>query len=163
VGGKKSTWEHRPEVEKETVSSIGISLDGTCMLMCRDGWRQAMVGSISYHDENGERLYTGYVANPPEHGKETFYKNFRKDIEELVETEVLDFFHASEYPSKASQSAFKRKSDGKEWYTESCHRLKHEEGGAEKLLIRGMGGISKGVSQKPNPVVIARRNDEAIQ
>jgi hypothetical protein len=154
------TWDYCPEVEKEEVSSIGISLDGTCMLMRQDGWRQAMVGSISYYDENGERLYTSYMANSPEYGKETFYKSFQKEIEEVkkrfqgkrfvgvadgaadnwkfletaVDTQVLDFFHASEYLSKASQAAFKRKPDRNKWFTEACHRLKHEEGGAEKLL-----------------------------
>jgi hypothetical protein len=47
LADKKSTWEYSPAVEKEEVSVIGISLDGTCMLMREDGWRQAMVGSIS--------------------------------------------------------------------------------------------------------------------
>jgi hypothetical protein len=46
---KSSTWSYSPEVEEEEVSSIGISLDGTCMLMCQDGWRQAMVGCINYY------------------------------------------------------------------------------------------------------------------
>ena len=43
----KRAWEYGSDVEKEEVSSTGISLDGTCMLMREDGWRQAMAGSIS--------------------------------------------------------------------------------------------------------------------
>jgi hypothetical protein len=88
------------------------------MFMRQDGWRQAVAGSMSYYDESGERLYTGYTANSPEYGKETFYKSFRWEIEEVrkrfqgkrfagvadgaadnrkfleatVDTRVLDFF-----------------------------------------------------------------------
>ncbi len=28
------------------IESVGIGLDRTCMLMCEDGWREAMVGTI---------------------------------------------------------------------------------------------------------------------
>ena len=170
----KRAWEYSPDVEKEEVSSIGISLDGTCMLMRDDGWRQAMVGSISYYDENGERLHTSYIANSPEYGKETFYKNFQKEIvrvqkkfqgktfvgvadgatdnwtflEPYVECQVLDFFHAGEYLSKASKAAFKRKSDGKEWLTAACHRLKHEEEGAKKVLKEMQGFLKKKITEE---------------
>jgi hypothetical protein len=37
-----------------------------------DGWRQAMVGSISFYDAKGERLHTSCTAQSPEYGKETF-------------------------------------------------------------------------------------------
>jgi hypothetical protein len=51
-------WEYTTGVEPSEVSSVSLSLDGTCMLLRKDGWRQAMVGSISLYDEEGERLYT---------------------------------------------------------------------------------------------------------
>jgi hypothetical protein len=168
LASKKSMWEYRTEVEEEAVNSIGISLDGTCMLMREDGWRQAMVGSISYYDENGERLHTQYIANAPEYGKGTFYKNFEKEISRVkkrfqgklfvgvadgaadnwiflkphVDCQVLDYFHASEYLSKASKAAFKRKADRSEWFKDSCHRLKHEDDGA-KVLLKEMQGFLK--------------------
>ena len=164
----KRAREYGSDVEKEEVSSTGISLDGTYMLMREDGWRQAMAGSISYYDENGERLHTSYISNSPEYGKETFYKSFQKEIaqvqkkfkgktfvgvadgasdnwtflEPYVECQVLDFFHAGEYLSRASKAVFKRKTDGKEWLTAACHRLKHEEEGAKKSIKRD-AGISK--------------------
>ncbi|MDR1115239.1 MAG: hypothetical protein LBL33_03665 [Tannerella sp.] len=77
------TRDYCPEAEMEEVSSTGISLDSTCMFMRQDGWRQAVAGSMNYYDESGERLYTVYVANSPEYGKETFYKSFQKEIEEV--------------------------------------------------------------------------------
>lgn len=54
VAFKHQKWQYLPTVEKEKVSTIGISLDGTCMLLRNDGWRQAMVGSISFYDAQGE-------------------------------------------------------------------------------------------------------------
>jgi hypothetical protein len=168
VALSKSSWEYTTGVEPSDVSSIGFSLDGTCMLMCEDGWRQAMVGSISLYDEKGERMHTTYIAGAPEYGKETFLSDFTKGIEKikktypdklyvgvadgaaenwkflqpLVDTEVLDFFHATEYLAKVSNAAFKRKLEAEEWLKQTSHILKHEEGGA-KLLLDAMKSLSK--------------------
>ena len=60
-----------PELPAD-VATIGISIDGTCLLMCKDGWREAMVGTISLYDKVGERLHTTYVGATPEVGKKTF-------------------------------------------------------------------------------------------
>jgi hypothetical protein len=158
---KEKEWEYDIPVEPSDVSTIGISLDGTCMLLREDGWRQAMVGSISYYGSNGERLYTSYIAHSPEYGKETFYKDLTGEIyrarkkypdkkyvgvadgasdnwtflKSFVQEQVLDFFHVSEYLAKVSKAAFvKRKSEGQEWLNQACHTLKHETGGANILL-----------------------------
>jgi hypothetical protein len=153
-------WKYTPNVDSSDVSSVGISLDGTCMLLRNDGWRQAMVGTISLYDDDGERLYTSYIAQSPEYGKESFLREFEKEIaatkklyqektyigvadgaadnwkflQKHVDIQILDFYHATEYLAKVSNAAFKRKFEGKEWKKLSCHTLKHEEGGAEKLL-----------------------------
>jgi ABC-type sulfate transport system substrate-binding protein len=50
------------------------------MLLRKDGWRQAMVGSISLYDTEGDRLHTTYIAQEPEHGKEKFLRNFENEI-----------------------------------------------------------------------------------
>jgi hypothetical protein len=76
-------WKYTTGVASSDVSSIGISLDGTCMLLREDGWRQAMVGSLSLYDKTGERLHTIYLASAPEYGKETFYGEFTKEIETI--------------------------------------------------------------------------------
>jgi len=167
VASSKS-WKYTPSVSPSEVKSIGISLDGACMLLRKDGWRQAMVGSISLYNEKGERIHTSYHAHAPEYGKETFYSNFTKEIETVkknypgktcvgvadgaadnwtflrrfVDEEVLDFFHATEYLAKASKAAFKRKFEGKEWLKQSCHTLKHETDGA-KILLEEMKKLRK--------------------
>jgi hypothetical protein len=170
VGKVASTkqWKYTTGVEPSEVSIIGISLDGTCMLLREDGWRQAMVGSISLYDKDGERMHTTYLAQAPEYGKETFYSDFSKEIENikktyqgkscigladgasdnwkflqsLVDVEVLDFYHAAEYLAKVSKAAFRRKFEGKEWIKNACHTLKHETDGA-KILLKEMKELKK--------------------
>jgi len=167
------SWKYVTGIASEEVSNIGISLDGTCMLLRQDGWRQAMVGSISLYNEEGERIHTTYIAQAPEYGKETFYGDFTKAIESIkktyegkqcigvadgaadnwkflqsfVQIQVLDFFHATEYLALVSKAAFKRKNEGKEWLTQSCHTLKHEKDGAEILLKEMTTFMKKKISR----------------
>jgi hypothetical protein len=54
-----------------------------------------------------------------------------------VDEQILDFFHASEYLSKASKAAFKRPDQASQWFEKSCHTLKEEMDGAE-LVLRQM-------------------------
>jgi Zn-finger protein len=161
-------WRYTTGIESSEVSSVGISLDGACMLLRTDGWRVAMVGSISLYDVEGERLHTTYIAQAPEYGKETFLRDFEKEIaatkklyqEKLyvgvadgaadnwkflqnhAQAQILDFYHATEYLAKVSKAAFKRKFEGKEWLKKSCHTLKHEEDGA-KILLKEMLELTK--------------------
>ena len=55
---------------------------------------------------------------------------------------MLDFFHATEYLAKVSKAAFKSKSEGQEWLTQTCHILKHEAGGSG-MLLEGMKSLIK--------------------
>jgi hypothetical protein len=167
-------WKYTTGIDSLDVSSIGVSLDGTCMLLSDDGWRQAMVGSISLYDKDGERLHTTYLAHAPEYGKETFYREFTREIETIkksykgktcigvadgavdnwkflqpvVDVQILDFFHASEYLAKVSNAAFKRKYEGKEWLQQSCHTLKHEADGAKILLKEIKSLLKKKISSE---------------
>ena len=60
-----------PRFEKPPVA-VAVSLDGTCTLMCEDGWREAMVGTLPFYDAEGERQHTVYLAATPEYGKAKF-------------------------------------------------------------------------------------------
>lgn len=173
IASSKS-WQYIIGISPSEVSSICVSLDGTCMLLCEDGWRLAMVGSISLYNKEGERIHSIYIAQAPEYGKETFYREFTKEInavkkvyqdkiiigvadgaadnwiflKSLVDIEVLDFFHATEYLAKVSKAAFKRKFEGKEWLEQSCHTLKHDINGA-KILLQDMKTLQeKKISQE---------------
>ena len=74
VQTKEESWSYAtPEVGK--VATVGIGVDGTCMLICEQKWREAMTGSISLYDKHGERLHTIYVGAAPEYGKETYFRS----------------------------------------------------------------------------------------
>jgi hypothetical protein len=173
------SWKYTAGVPSSEVSSIGFSLDGTCMLLREEGWRQAMVGSISLYNVDGERIHSTYIAQSPEYGKETFYRDLSVEIratrktyagktcvgvadgapdnwkflEPYVDVQVLDFFHASEYLAKVSGAAFKRKQDGKQWLEEACHTLKHEAGGAEGLLKEMKSLLKKKISSEKKETI----------
>ncbi len=38
----------------EPVETIAIGLDGTCILLCEHGWREAMCGTLSLYSANGD-------------------------------------------------------------------------------------------------------------
>jgi hypothetical protein len=44
------------------ISTVGVGLDGTCMLIGEDVYREAMVGTISRYDSEGERQDTIYLG-----------------------------------------------------------------------------------------------------
>jgi hypothetical protein len=158
--GEKKKWKYTTDVPEASVSTVGVSVDGTCMLLCGDGWRVAMVGSLSLYDSGGERLYTRYTALPPEYGKEGFHQSFEHEIKQIrklypnadyvgiadgaadnwtflqshAEEQILDFYHACEYLSKASKAAFKRPFEEKAWYDKHRQMLKKEEKGAGLVL-----------------------------
>ena len=150
-----------PQID-EKIATVGIGMDGTCSFVGNDGWRETMVGTISLYDKEGNRLHTIYVSEAPEYGKSRFKEIFTKEInsiirivpssarfvgiadgakdnwsflETFVETQILDFYHASEYLADASKVVNLRdkKEQGK-WLDSACHRLKNDDGSALILL-----------------------------
>ena len=71
-----------PELDTP-ITTLGIGLDGTCMLNCDDGWREAMTGTISFYDKDGERQHTLYVGATPEYGKATFFQRLTREIKRV--------------------------------------------------------------------------------
>ena len=156
----ETTWEYDIPEQKEPVATIGISLDGTCVLMKDDGYREAMTGNLSLYNKTGERLHTIYVAAAPEYGKAKFLSKLTSEIDKIktlyphadyvgiadgaksnweflehhTNYQILDFYHAAEYLSDASHSMCKKESDQKSWLDNACHQLKHERDAASQLL-----------------------------
>src|SRR3954449_422113 len=62
-------------------ATVAISLDGTCMLMGEDGWRETMVGTLSFYDKEGERQHTIYLGATPEYGKAKFLGRMEAEID----------------------------------------------------------------------------------
>lgn len=136
-------------------------MDGTCLLLCEGGYRQAMVGTISLYDSGGERQHTTCVAASPESGRATFLARMQREVEQvkrlyptaqyqgladgaaenwtflepLTQTQVLDFYHATQYLDKVAKAVHPRSVEAQKlWMKEQCHRLKHEVGAAVRLL-----------------------------
>jgi hypothetical protein len=160
VIAKEESWNYVPSVDKK-VYSINIGIDGTCMLMCEDGYRETMVGTISLHDKQGERLHTTYIAASPEYGKHRFKEHFELEISRIkkqyhkatvigiadgaktnwdfltqhTEHQILDFWHVTEYLGKVAEAVFpKDRVARNEWMDDRCHRLKHKNGMASRLI-----------------------------
>ena len=160
---KEETWNYALPKFERPCASIAIGVDGTCMLLHEDGWREAMAGTIAFYDAQGERLHTIYAGATPEYGKEKFHAKFHREVDRVKEAypnvpyiglgdgaadnwsylkpmtdqQTLDFYHASEYVGKAAVVMFKgaKKKDEREaWLENQLHQLKHKQGAASRLL-----------------------------
>ena len=174
VQAKEEQWHYATPRLPEPVCTLGVGLDGTCMLLLEDGSRQAMVGSISLFDKEGQRRHTIYVAATPEYGKETFYQRLAREIEHVrrlypdahltgvadgsednwnflrqyTTDECIDFYHATAYLSWVAKAVHPRDWKAREqWLEENCHKLKHEKGYAEKLLVQMQGLAVDGLNE----------------
>lgn len=159
---KEESWSyHVPKIEEAQIKTVGIGLDGTCMLMCEGSYRQAMVGTISLYDAEGERQHTTYIAAAPEYGKEKFKERLTREIERThvlypkaikigiadgasdnwsfleqhTEKQTLDFYHATEYLTDVADAVFSSPILRKEWLDDRCHQLKHAPNAAKNLLV----------------------------
>jgi len=170
VQAKEESENYEPPEIDSKITTVGIGLDGTCMLMCEEGWREAMVGTISLYDMEGERQHTIYLGATPEYGKQRFLERLEREIQQTkerypsatyvgiadgaesnwkflnqhTEEQILDFYHASGYLGIAAEILYpKQLSEQKEWLKNSCHQLKHELGAAEKLYRQMLEMIEK--------------------
>lgn len=163
VQAKETEWEYAlPDLEVP-IASVAVGLDGTCLLMCEDGWREAMVGTIALFTAEGERQHTLYVAATPEYGKQTFLERLARELEQVkaahpqatylgladgaevnwrfliprTEVQLIDFYHASGYLQTMAAAVFPNPQDQAHrarWLHQQCHQLKHETGAAQALL-----------------------------
>jgi hypothetical protein len=160
---KEEDWSYQLPRMETAPATVAFSLDGTCALMCEDGWRETMVGTISFYDAEGERQHTIYLAATPEYGRATFLGRLEAEVahvkatypgvpcvgiadgakgnweflERHTESQVVDFWHAAEYLGKAAAVLYRgQPATRKSWVDERCHELKHEPGGAAAILKR---------------------------
>ena len=166
---KEEAWGYALPVMEQPVTAIALGLDGTCLQMCEDGWRETMVGTIGFYDKAGGRQHTIYMAATPEYGKATFLGRMEREIGRVKEaypqahyvgiadgtqgnwdflvqhtdTQVVDFWHAAEYLGKAAAVLYRGHPEARQrWMDESCHSLKHEPGGA-KLVLKQLKSLAK--------------------
>jgi hypothetical protein len=160
VQAKEESWNYEIPTLNARITTVGVGLDGTCLLLCEEGWREAMVGTISLYDAQGERHHTIYLGATPEYGKASFIKRLEHEIDRIKERypnatyvgiadgaesnwrflrqhtteQILDFYHASGYLGAVAAVLYpENTSEQQLWLTESCHQLKHDAGAAQKL------------------------------
>lgn len=163
VQSKSDTWEYAlPEI-KENISIISMSMDGAMLPTCKEGWRESMVGTITLYNDKSERQHSIYIGEAPEYGKASFMDRMTKEIEKIkivyphalylgiadgaknnwsflekhTDKQLLDFYHVTEYLTKASYAAYPEKTGKPQrtsWLGERCHQLKHDEDAPERIL-----------------------------
>src|SRR3954471_18720987 len=158
---KEEGWSYALPKFEVPPAAVAVSLDGTCMLMGEEGRRETMFGRLSFYDKEGERQHTIYLGATPEYGKAKFLGRMEAEIGRAKakcpdshyvgiadgakgnweflgrhsDVQVTDFWHAAEYLGKAAAVLYRGHPRTKEaWLEEACHRLKHDEGGAERVL-----------------------------
>ena len=158
---KEESWHYKTPKLSEEIKTISIGTDGTCMLFCEEGGREAMVGTISLYDAQGKRQHTTYIAASPEYGRETFFTRMEREVghiiglypqayrqgladgapenwdflDPLTDTQVLDFQHALKYLKDVAKALYPRNpKQRKAWMDAQCHNLKYNVGAAAKQL-----------------------------
>jgi len=181
---QEETWSYATPTLDQLISTLSIGLDGTCMLMCQEGYREAMVGTLALYDASGERQHTIYLGATPQHGKADFMARLEREIahvkalypqatyvgiadgtksnwtflERHTTVQVLDFYHATQYLSAAAEAAFaKDPARRTQWLTERCHDLKHKHGAPARIL-REMEGFA----EQPVSDLLREKLDSAI-
>lgn len=160
AGAKEGLWKYADPELPATVATVALGIDGTCMLYCQDGWRHAMVGTISLYDPFGTRLHTVYIGAAPEYGKERFHRLMEEEImlykdrykgaewvgladgardnwtwlEQWTDRLILDFWHAAGYLEKAGKVICPNNKDPTQWFDEKRTCLKEKHGAAKRFL-----------------------------
>ena len=167
---KEEHWHYETPKLSIPIETISIGMDGTCMVLCDEGPRQAMVGTLSLYDRHGERQHTTYIGATPEYGQAHFIARMEDEmahvkalypdahtmgiadgasenwtlLEQHTQDQVLDFYHATGYLAKVAHAAFPRgPTQRTQWLEERCHQLKHKQGAASRLL-REMETLAQG-------------------
>jgi hypothetical protein len=166
---KEERWQYADPEPAAEVRAVAVGVDGACMFYCEEGWRQAMVGTISLYDRAGERLHTVYIAAPPEYGKERFFQQMEQEmaryqkrydqaewvgvadgahdhwswLEGFVDQMILDFWHAAGYLEGAAAASCPSRALRESWFEENRRRLKEEKGAAGHLLKEMKGTLRR--------------------
>jgi hypothetical protein len=164
AAAKEEDWAYDLPQLTGGIATVTVSLDGAMIPMAdSDGWREAMVGTLSFYDHDGERQHTIYLAAAPEYGKHAFTERLAREIarakqhypearwigiadgaasnwtflEQHTERQLIDFFHATEYIAKLAQARFpQRKTEDQRaaWQHAHCNRLKRDPSVLDTLV-----------------------------
>jgi len=159
---------------------VSIGRDGTTMHIRGEKYRETMNGTISFYNEESERIHTIYLAQAPEYKKPTFNKRFMGEINKvksqlssdakyigladgaaenwtfldpITDESILDYWHACEYLTKAGKASSRSRYERKKWSQDARDVLKNKEGSAQDLLEE-----MKGFKRKKKLSKVAKEN-----
>ena len=177
IEAKEESWNYVPPKMETEITTVAVGLDGTCMLLCEGGWREAMVGTISLYDSEGERQHTIYIGATPEYGKGKFLERLEREIHRTkarypdatyigiadgaasnwqflqnhTSEQILDFYHASGYLGAVAVALYPKDIEQqKRWLKINSHKLKHELGAAD-LVYQQMLELSQ-LGKRPKAI-----------
>jgi hypothetical protein len=82
AAAKEEDWEYELPKLSVPIATVVVSLDGAMIPMAdSEGYREAMVGTLSFCDPEGERAHTIYLAAAPEYGKGEFTQRMTREID----------------------------------------------------------------------------------
>lgn len=180
-GKKKGRPKERPDKQKSTLAKSAYK-NATCgSVSFYNIEEQKDTGK-----KQPKRLMTKYVSRMPEDHYPTFKQEFEKEISHCSTAEpavkilitdahrsiqgyikdnsfykdhiwLLDFYHAAEHLSKLAELIFgKSNGQGKKWYSEYRHKLKHSADGPTKLIRSAEYYIRKKIKSKKKRVAAIR-------
>ncbi len=156
AAAKEERWEYALPALDAPVATVVVGLDGAMIPMADSaGYREAMAGTLSFYDHEGERRHTVYLAAAPEYGKQAFLERMAREIdrakqhhpealylgiadgaagnwsflEQHTNRQLIDFFHATEYVAGIARGLYpQRRDEGRraQWLHTHCRRLKHD-------------------------------------
>jgi hypothetical protein len=161
---KEEDWAYALAVLDTPIATVAVRLDRAMVpLADSDGYREAMVGTLAFDDQAGERQHTVDLAAAPEYGKQAFYQRMAREIacamrqfqaalylgiadgaasnwrllEQRTDRQLIDFFHTTEYVGKPAQATCPhRQAKGKraQWQQEHCQPIKHDPKALDGLI-----------------------------
>jgi hypothetical protein len=164
AAAKEEDWAYEMPKLRARIDTVMVSLDGAMIPMADSaGYREAMVGTLSFYDPEGERAHTIYLAAAPEYGKQEFYQRLTREIdrakqhypdalylgiadgaasnwsflEQHTERQLIDFFHVSDYVGTLAQARYpQRHAEEKRshWRHQQCRDLKQDPNAVDRLI-----------------------------
>jgi hypothetical protein len=161
---KEEDWEYALPALDAPIATVVVSRDGAMIPMADPaGYREAMVGTLSFYDHEGERQHSSYLAAAPEYGKQAFLQRLEREIlrakqhfpkalylgiadgaasnwrflEQHTDRQLIDFFHATEYVGKLAQATYPHRQgehQRAQWQRAHCSTLKHDPNALDGLI-----------------------------
>jgi hypothetical protein len=129
------------------------------------GYKQAMAGTTSLLNRDGDRLHTIYVGSAPESGKKTSLWKMRKELSaaikefpkatvvgvadgardnwellnEFTDRQIIDFYHVAEYLNETADIMSSNHAEKEAWLSSRCYDLKHKPKTADAIIYRAQG------------------------